>query len=205
MRNLTEVGTLEVCSEVLFYKNMRIYGNRPLKTLPGLETRPTTGRVREALFNIWQGRIEGCRWLDLCAGNGSMGAEALCRGASFVMGIEQNPKACAIIRQNWEKVASVEQFQIVKGNVTSRLRQLSGQQFDLIYFDPPYQSELYQPVLSAIAQFHLLSPTGEMAIEHRPGNWEIELAPPLEICRQKVYGNTALTFIQAAETPSPQL
>ena len=54
---------------------MRIYGNRQLKTLPGQATRPTSARVREALFNIWQGEITGCCWLDLCAGNGSMGAE----------------------------------------------------------------------------------------------------------------------------------
>ncbi|NES84802.1 MAG: hypothetical protein F6K10_27200, partial [Moorea sp. SIO2B7] len=69
---------------------MRIYGNRQLKTLPGRSTRPTSARVREALFNIWQGTILDCRWLDLCAGNGSMGAEALCRGAKMVVGIEQS-------------------------------------------------------------------------------------------------------------------
>ena len=69
---------------------MRIYGNRQLKTVPGQRTRPTSARVREALFNILaRSRITGCRWLDLCAGNGSMGAEALCRGASKVVGIEQ--------------------------------------------------------------------------------------------------------------------
>jgi 16S rRNA (guanine(966)-N(2))-methyltransferase RsmD len=55
---------------------MRIYGNRQLKTLPGQDTRPTVARVREAVFNIWQGTIADCRWLDLCAGTGSMGAEA---------------------------------------------------------------------------------------------------------------------------------
>ncbi|MBD2315049.1 16S rRNA (guanine(966)-N(2))-methyltransferase RsmD [Desertifilum sp. FACHB-1129] len=179
---------------------MRIYGNRQLKTLPGLETRPTTGRVREAVFNIWQNRVEGCRWLDLCAGNGSMGAEALCRGAGFVVGIEQNAKACAIIRQNWEKVASVEQFQVIKGNVLSRLPQLAGQTFDFIYFDPPYDSPLYPPVLSAIAQLDLLSPDGEMALEHRPEQESFELPSGLEICRQKVYGNTALTFIRRLES-----
>ncbi|MER3475705.1 MAG: 16S rRNA (guanine(966)-N(2))-methyltransferase RsmD, partial [Leptolyngbya sp. ERB_1_2] len=69
--------------------SLRIYGNRSLKTLPGQETRPTLARVREAVFNIWQGSIEQCRWLDLCTGSGSMGAEALCRGASIVIGIEQ--------------------------------------------------------------------------------------------------------------------
>ncbi len=76
--------------------SLRIYGNRQLKTLPGQATRPTSARVREAVFNIWQGAIADCRWLDLCAGNGSMGAEALCRGASYVVGIELASQACAI-------------------------------------------------------------------------------------------------------------
>ncbi|MFM6278371.1 MAG: RsmD family RNA methyltransferase, partial [Dolichospermum sp.] len=77
--------------------SLRIYGNRLIKTLPGENTRPTSARVREALFNIWQGRITGCRWLDLCAGSGAMGAEALCREASVVIGIEQPSLACGII------------------------------------------------------------------------------------------------------------
>src|SRR4028118_1569806 len=146
---------------------MRIYGNRQLKTLPGQETRPTLARVREAVFNIWQGTIADCRWLDLCAGTGSMGAEALCRGASLVVGIEKWAKACAIIQQNWEQVAEPEQeFQVLQGNVVGRLKTLAGQSFGYIYFDPPYASDLYQPVLKAIAQYQLLDAEGEVAVEH---------------------------------------
>lgn len=175
--------------------SLRIYGNRLLKTLPGQETRPTLGRVREAVFNIWQGNISGCRWLDLCAGSGSMGAEALCRGASYVVGIEQWSRACAIIQENWQQVAQEDQkFQVLRGDVVQRLKTLGGQQFDRIYFDPPYASELYQPVLEAIAQHQLLAEGGELAVEHSPNNWTVEPVPTLEICRQKVYGNTALTF-----------
>jgi 16S rRNA (guanine(966)-N(2))-methyltransferase RsmD len=174
---------------------MRIYGNRQLKTLSGQETRPTAARVREALFNIWQGSITDCRWLDLCAGTGSMGAEALCRGASVVVGIEKWAKACAIIQQNWEKVAQPEQaFQVIQGDVVGRLKTLAGQQFDHIYFDPPYASKLYQPVIDAIAQYQLLDKAGELAVEHSPNNLTLSAIPTLEICRQKVYGNTALTF-----------
>jgi 16S rRNA (guanine966-N2)-methyltransferase len=175
--------------------SIRIYGNRQLKTLPGLDTRPTTGRVREALFNIWQGTIQGCHWLDLCAGSGSMGAEALCRGASFVVGIEQSGKAYTIIQQNWQKFAQPEQkFQILRGDVVQRLKSLAGQQFDRIYFDPPYASELYQPVLEAIAQYQLLAESGEIAVEHDPDRNLPQTILSLEICRQKVYGNTAITF-----------
>lgn len=183
---------------------LRIYGNRSLKTVPGQATRPTLAKVREAVFNIWQGEIEGCRWLDLCAGNGTMGAEALCRGASTVVGIEQAGRACSVIRENWQTVANPDQtIQVIQGNVLKRLPQLAGQQFDRIYFDPPYASEVYEPVIQAIAHLHLLDPTGELAVEHDPHRQfpdEIdgEGGDRLTICRYKVYGGTALTFFMVA-------
>lgn len=188
--------------------SLRIYGNRLLKTLPGQQTRPTSARVREAIFNIWQGSISGCRWLDLCAGAGSMSAEALCRGASEVVAIEQSGRAWGIIQENLAKVANDDQsFQVLRGDVVKQLKNLAGQQFDRIYFDPPYASDLYQPVISLAAS--LLAPDGEMAVEHdrdmppvrfrdrdlSPETDEAQTDRPiLEICRQKVYGNTAVTF-----------
>ena len=177
--------------------SLRIYGNRQLKTLPGQETRPTLAMVRSALFNIWQGTIVDCRWLDLCAGSGAMGAEALCRGAAVVVGIEQSTRANAIIRQNWQQVATDTQtFQVLRGDVRQRIKSLEGQQFDRIYFDPPYHSDLYEPVIESIAQLQLLAPDGELAVEHSPYRFNVLIPPTLEICRQKVYGNTALTFYQ---------
>lgn len=178
--------------------NLRIYGNRALKTLPGQDTRPTLARVREALFNIWQGNIEGCRWLDLCAGTGSMGAEALCRGAQFVVGIEQSSRACAVIQQNWQQVAQPDQtFQVIRGDVVKKLSSLTAHPFDRIYFDPPYASDRYQPVLDAIAHLNLLSPDGELAVEHDSERSSFITPETLEICRRKTYGNTALTFLKA--------
>ena len=196
---------------------VRIYGNRQIKTLTGHHTRPTSSRVREALFNIWQGRIDGCRWLDLCAGSGAMGAEALCRGASRVVGIEKAPKACAIIQENWEKVAQTPQvFQLMRGDIVRQLEKLVGQSFDLIYFDPPYASRLYMPVLEAIATHHLLAENGELAVEHDITHVlpdkvtslvtsQNQLSSPsdnrftmmtLASHRQKTYGSTSLTFYQ---------
>lgn len=180
--------------------SLRIYGNRQIKTLPGQDTRPTSARVREAVFNIWQGEIAGCRWLDLCAGSGSMGAEALSRQASVVVGIEQSSRACAIIQQNWQQVADENQkWEVLRGDVLQRLKNLSGKQFDKIYFDPPYASGLYQPVLEAIAVGQLLDSSGEIAVEHSPQNWIAPVIPTWEICREKVYGNTALTFYRIRE------
>lgn len=174
---------------------VRISGHRQLKTLPGKETRPTSARVREAIFNIWQGTIEGCRWLDLCAGSGSMGAEALCRGASVVIGIELSSRACRIIEGNWQRVAaSDQQWRVLRGDVVQWLPKLSGQQFDRIYFDPPYSSGLYQPVLEAIATHKLLDSGGEIAVEHDPQTWKPLQIFGLQIHRQKVYGSTVVTF-----------
>jgi 16S rRNA (guanine966-N2)-methyltransferase len=178
--------------------SIRIYGNRELKTLPGLETRPTPARVRQALFNIWQGSIANCRWLDLCSGSGAMGAEALCRDARLAIGIDRSSAACSIIEQNWAKVAGEsQQFQILRGDVVKRLADLSGQKFDRIYFDPPYAGELYQPVLTAIDFYKLLAPKGELAVEHSPNPQISSLPaslPTLELCRSKEYGNTAISF-----------
>ncbi len=179
---------------------IRIYGNRELKTLPGLETRPTPARVRQALFNVWQGSISSCRWLDLCSGSGAMGAEALCREAKTVVGIERSNAACDIIEQNWKKVArESQQFQLLRGDIITRLDDLKGQQFDRIYFDPPYAGGLYQPVLAAIDRYRLLAPLGEIAVEHSPDAKISTLPvglPNLTACRHKTYGNTSISFYQ---------
>jgi 16S rRNA (guanine(966)-N(2))-methyltransferase RsmD len=150
--------------------------------------------VREAIFNIWQENLQDCRWLDLCAGSGAMGAEALVRGAAVVTGIERSPRACSIIQENWQLVAQASQkFTLLRGDVVLRLKKLAGEQFDLIYFDPPYTGNLYLPVLEAIAQGQILSPAGELAVEHDP-KLPIPQVAGLEIYRQKTYSNTGVTF-----------
>lgn len=177
--------------------SIRIYGNRAIKTLPGLDCRPTSARVRQALFNIWQGQIQDCRWLDLCTGSGAMAAEALCRGASVVLGIEESPIASKLIRENCQKLLTTEShFRLINGRVQKFLPTLVGQQFDRIYADPPYQSNLYQRMLSAIEEHQLLAPGGEIALEHgsdRDLSQELK-TQLLEVCRHKAYGSIALTF-----------
>jgi 16S rRNA (guanine966-N2)-methyltransferase len=176
---------------------VRIQGKRQIQTLPGLETRPTASRVREAVFNIWQWEIAGCCWLDLCAGTGSMGAEALCRGASSVVGIEESPQACKVVEQNWRKIAKPEQqIQVYRGDVLSWLPRLQGQTFDRIYFDPPYKSDRYQPVIEAIAQYHLLSPTGVLAVEHEKKRSLSQEVNDLVCVQTRAYGITKVSFYQ---------
>lgn len=174
---------------------MRIYGNRQLKTVPGQRTRPTSARVREALFNIWRDRIEECSWLDICAGNGSMGAEALCRGARRVVGLEQYGKACRIIEENWQQLAREDQsYEILKGDALVKIKSLAGQKFDWIYFDPPYDSYLYLPILKAITSLELVTIEGAIAVEHNPNLWSAKKVEGLELYRTKSYGNTNLSF-----------
>lgn len=172
---------------------LRIYGNRQLKTPRGNNTRPTSSRVREAVFNIWQD-IYGCRWLDLCAGSGSMGAEALCRGAALAVAIEQSGPSCQVIKENWQQVAKPpQQFRVLRGDVVKRLKSLAREEFDHIYFDPPYGANLYKPVLEAIAKYSLLAPGGELIAEHDPKQPMVEVSG-LAIVRQKVYGGCAIAF-----------
>lgn len=180
---------------------VRIYGNRAIKTLPGEATRPTSSRVREALFNIWQGSISGCRWLDICAGSGAMGAEALCRGAAEVVGIEQSGAACRIVTENWQQVAKPEQpFEIIRGDAARQVKQLSQQvqagtrlSFDRVYFDPPYAGNLYSPVLAQIA--NCLSERAEVAVEYSEKLWIPQRPAGLVIVKEKRYGSTQLLFL----------
>lgn len=177
---------------------IRIYGNRAIQTLPGELTRPTSSKVREALFNIWQGRVLNAKWLDLCAGSGAIGAEALCRGAAKVVGIEQSGPACRVISQNWQKVSKEKQtYQVIRGNVVRQMKGLAD--FDLIYFDPPYKSELYQPVLSQLST--CLTLDGEAAVEYSSAHWTPEklsnkVTQTLELVREKRYGSTHLAFFR---------
>lgn len=175
---------------------MRIYGNREIKTLSGKDTRPTTSKVREALFNIWQDKIECASWLDLCAGNGTMGAEALCRGAFEAIAIEKSSIACQIIRENWQKVASENQeFKVLRGDILHRLKGLKGLKFDLIYFDPPYYCDFYNDVLNAVYNYQLLKPNiGEIGVEYNPKRSNLKEDHNLQLIDTKFYGNVALNF-----------
>lgn len=176
---------------------IRIHGKRILQTPPGLHTRPTAAKVRESLFNIWSDRILDCRWLDLCAGSGAMGAEALSRGAQEVIGIERYGPACKIVQQNWRKIALPQQrFQILRGDVRTILKKPSLIGFDLIYFDPPYQERLYLPILQQIGGTEILKVGGAIAAEHSrdlvlPQNFGC-----LSRVKVRTYGKTALTFYE---------
>lgn len=180
---------------------LRIYGKRSLKTLPGLATRPTPSRVREALFHIWRASMPDCRWLDICAGAGTMGAEALARGAAFVAGIETSGAACRVIVQNWQAIACPpQQFQLERGDARKALTKFAAlpTPFDYIYFDPPYASDLYVPVLRLVSTLSLLAPEGQMAVESDRDRALPERTERLIQIERRAYGRTALTLYEMA-------
>lgn len=180
---------------------LRISGQRSLKTVTGPRTRPTSAKVRQAIFNIWQGRIQNCRWLDLCAGTGAMGAEALMRGAQWVVAVEQSAAACQVIRKNWQAVAQpAQQTLILRGDVRQKLHQLPLPEFDFIYFDPPYNSNLYLPVLTLLWQQQRLAVGGEIAVEcHTKSPPDLEAIAQIgwQQQRLKTYGSTMLILLKA--------
>ena len=174
---------------------LRVYGDRLLKTLPGLVTRPTPSRVREALFNIWQDRIENCRWLDLCTGSGAMAAEALLRGAASVVGIEQSGTACKLIKQNLQNIIKPTQvFGIYRGDVLKVIPKLRSQQFDLVYFDPPYQSDWYELVIKTLPM--LLATDATVAVEHDRARFLADVIGDLVAVDRRKYGQTAIAFYE---------
>lgn len=133
-----------------------------LKTVPGTDTRPTTDRIKETLFNILQPEMPDCRFLDLFSGSGGIGIEALSRGAEYAVFVEKNPKACACIRDNLASTRLTEQSKLLNMDVLQALRTLEGDEaFDCIFMDPPYNKDLEHQVLeylkdSSLADSHTL-------------------------------------------------
>ncbi len=124
----------------------------PLKTIPGTETRPTTDRIKETLFNILQNDILGIRFLDVFAGSGGIGIEALSRGAMEAYFIENNRAAASCIRDNLVFTRLVQQGTVITADVLAAFAKLEGQSpFQIIFMDPPYGRDLERTALTYLA------------------------------------------------------
>ena len=125
----------------------------PLKTVPGMNTRPTTDRTKETLFNILQPYLADCRFLDLFSGSGGIGIEALSRGASYCCFVEQNRQALNCIRENLKFTKLESQGRVLAAEVMQALDRLEGEPaFDCIFMDPPYEKGLERQVLEYLAE-----------------------------------------------------
>ena len=164
---------------------------RILKELQGMETRPTTGKVKESIFSIIQFDIEGRRILDLFAGTGQLGIEALSRGAKQCVFIDQRSDAVKLIRENLEVCGLSDRAVVRSGDAMSYLK--SGEKFDIIFLDPPYASGLLVKALEDIAAFDICREHGIIVAESAVETELPALAPPYALYRQYRYGKIKLS------------
>ena len=139
-----------------------------LKTLPGDETRPTTDRIKETLFNMLQAEIPGSRFLDLFGGSGGIAIEALSRGASSAVIVEKNPKAARIIRENLEHTHLDDRAELLTTDASAAITRLAGREsaaFDLIFLDPPYGLGLEDRALAQLLPTTLLQADTLLIVE----------------------------------------
>ncbi|MEF9970877.1 MAG: 16S rRNA (guanine(966)-N(2))-methyltransferase RsmD [Oscillospiraceae bacterium] len=154
----------------------------------GMEIRPTSDMVKEAIFNIVQFDIEGRRVLDLFAGTGQLGIEALSRGAKSVTFVDESNDAIKLIKQNLEKCQL--HGTVVRDNSVSFLTR--GDKYDLIFLDPPYDSGLLDAVLQKIIQFDILSDSGIIICETMQEHKFAPMEPPYFVGREYKYGKIKL-------------
>ncbi|MGD8990815.1 MAG: 16S rRNA (guanine(966)-N(2))-methyltransferase RsmD [Desulfobacterales bacterium] len=170
---------------------------RKLVTVAGKETRPTSDRVRESVFNILGNCVQGARVLDLYAGTGAMGIEALSRGAKWALFAEGQRAALAALAKNI-KICSLEnRTNILKCNILDNLKiiQSHSPAFDLVFIDPPYNEDMIQPTLSHLARSQCLVKGARLAIEHSPREPIPENQPEFAMADQRRYGKTLVSFL----------
>ena len=168
------------------------FGGRPLKTLEGKTTRPTTDKVKGAIFNMIGPFFDGGRVLDLFSGSGSLAIEAISRGMSSAVLVEKDRRAQAIIQENIKMTKSEKQFQLLKMDATRALTQLTGQ-FDLVLLDPPYAKEQIVANITQLEEQGLLAE--EVMLVCETGK-TVDLPEDISnfgIWKQKTYGISKVT------------
>ena len=164
---------------------------RRLKELEGMETRPTTGKVKESIFSILQFDIEGRRVLDLFAGTGQLGIEALSRGARECVFIDQRKDAVNLIRENVKLCDLTDNAVVRQGDSMAYLK--SGEKFDIIFLDPPYGSKLLGEALEQITKFDICREHGIIVAESAVETELPTVAPPYSLYREYRYGKIKLS------------
>lgn len=169
-----------------------------LKTIPGDETRPTTDRIKETLFNILQPEIAGCRFLDLFSGSGAIGIEALSRSAEYAVLVEKNPKACACIKDNLNFTKLAGSAKVLNMDVLQALRSMENREtFDLVFMDPPYNQELERQVLEYLKESNVITEETLLVVE-ADLNTDFSYAEDLgyDLLRSKEYKTNKHVFLQ---------
>jgi 16S rRNA (guanine966-N2)-methyltransferase len=166
--------------------------------------RPSVGRVREALWSIWRRRIAGSSFLDLYAGSGAVGLEALALGASLVVLVEGRTTVTRPLRHNLDRLAPAGRWRLERGRLPEHLGTMAGagERFDLVFADPPYAFARYEELLVGVAA--VLAAGGELAVEHSTRRGLPETAGGLERTDVRRYGESGLAFFRYPEGDRPE-
>ena len=178
---------------------MRITGGeargRVITAPGGNDLRPTGSKVRQAFFNIVGFELKGCNFLDLCAGTGLMGFEALSRGAAGLVAVEANRQTARAIEANLAHLGY--RAEIICGGVLKVLPLLAAKSFDLIFADPPYASGLAADIILLVDEYDLLAEDGALVVEHLRSTRLPDSAGNLVREAERHYGQTSLSFYKS--------
>ena len=173
-------------------------GGRRLLELEGLETRPTTGRVKEGVFSALQFDVEGRRVLDLFAGTGQMGIECLSRGAASAVFVDRRKDAAQLVKKNLALTNLQDRARVVNGDALSYLAG-AGERFDIVFIDPPYADRLWESAISAIYRFDILANHGIIVCESPVDQEMPAVKAPLFLHRTYRYGRIKITTYHREE------
>lgn len=174
---------------------------RKLKSVPGMKTRPTADRVKEAVFSSIDSALYDSRFLDVFSGTGSIALEAVSRGAQQAVLLEKDADALRVMQENITACGQQERCQIIRGDSIASLALLGrkGKMFDFIYVDPPYQGGLYETVLQQIAEKQLLASGGTILLECAK-NTSLSLENSIFfIQKEKQYGDIRVIYVKYKE------
>lgn len=175
---------------------------RKLGELKGQETRPTTGKVKEAVFSALQFEIEGRQALDLFAGTGQMGIEALSRGAAGCTFVDRRKDAAQLVRDNLAVCGFADNARVVCADAMEYLTSLRTK-FDLVFLDPPYADDVLERAIAHIARFDILAPHGIMVAECPAEKTLPALSAPYGVYREYRYGRIKVTIYRRGGEEEP--
>jgi 16S rRNA (guanine(966)-N(2))-methyltransferase RsmD len=176
---------------------------RRLKSVPKtMNVRPILARIRKSLFDILRPRLAGSLFLDLYAGTGTVGLEALSSGAQRVVFVDADRACCRVIQKNAETLGFADRAEVYTLDISRGLKGLGGRKFDLIFMGPPYKTDdkkplaLTVPTLQSIEQAGLLAPSGIVVGQHHDKEKLDGLSPRWETFRENTYGDSVLSFFR---------
>lgn len=172
---------------------------RRLAAPKGVKTRPTGDRVKEAVFNVLAPYIVNARFLDLFAGSGAMGIEALSRGAETAVFVENNWQAVRVIKENLDRVSFVDRSQLIEKDVFYSLSQLGNSKFDVVYADPPYNNRWGEEILRMLVGNNLLAAAAVVLVETRKTDALPDEYQGLVLASRRRYGDTVVHIYCRAE------